>query len=42
VVREHAGAGHNDEAPPEEVLSLFARNCDKPLALLRVPKAFRR
>jgi salicylate hydroxylase len=42
VVREHASAGHNEEAPPEEVLPLFARNCDKPLALLRVPKAFRR
>jgi salicylate hydroxylase len=42
VVRERAGAGHNEEAPPEEVLPLFARNCDKPLALLRVPKAFRR
>jgi len=42
VVRDRAGAGHNEEAPPEEVLPLFARNCDKPLALLRVPKAFRR
>ena len=42
VVREHAGAGHNEEAPPEEVLPLFASNCDKPLVLLRVPKAFRR
>jgi len=42
VVRERAGAGHNEEAPPQEVLPLFARNCDKPLALLRVPKAFRR
>jgi salicylate hydroxylase len=42
VVRERAGAGHNEEAPPEEVLPLFARNCDTPLSLLRVPKAFRR
>ena len=42
VVRERAAAGHNEEAPPEEVLPLFARNCDTPLALLRVPKAFRR
>src|SRR5204862_81801 len=42
VVREHAGAGHNEEAPPEEVLPLFASNCDKPLALLRVPRTFRR
>ena len=42
VVREHAGTGHNEEAPPEEVLPLFAANCDKPLNLLRVPKVFRR
>jgi salicylate hydroxylase len=42
VVREHAGSGHNEEAPPEEVLPLFARNCDTPLSLLRVPRAFRR
>jgi salicylate hydroxylase len=41
-VRERAGTGHNEEAPPEEVLPLFARNCDTPLSLLRVPKAFRR
>ena len=42
VVREHAGSGHNEEAPPEEVLPLFAHNCDTPLSLLRVPRAFRR
>ena len=42
VVREHSGAGHNEEAPPEEVLPLFAKNCAKPLSILRVPKAFRR
>jgi 3-hydroxybenzoate 6-monooxygenase len=42
VVREDAGKGHNEEAPPEEVLPLFAHNCAKPLSLLRVPKAFRR
>ena len=42
VVREHAGTGHNEEAPPEEVLPLFTRNCEKPLGLLRVPKSFRR
>lgn len=42
VVREHAGTGHNEEAPPEEVLPLFAANCEKPLNLLRVPKVFRR
>ena len=34
--------GHNEEALPEEVLPLFAHNCDKILALLRVPKSFKR
>ena len=42
VVREHAGKGHNEEAPPDEVLPLFAHNSAKPLSLLRVPRAFRR
>jgi len=42
VVREKAGKGHNEEAPPEEVLPLFARNCDKPLSILHVPKSFKR
>jgi salicylate hydroxylase len=42
VVRERAGSGHNEEALPEEVLPLFAANCDKPLNLLRVPRIFRR
>jgi salicylate hydroxylase len=42
VVREQAGIGHNEEAPPEEVLPLFAHNCDKPMSIMRVPKAFRR
>ena len=42
VVRDKAGTGHNEEAPPEEVLPLFAHNCDKPMSILRVPKVFRR
>jgi 2-polyprenyl-6-methoxyphenol hydroxylase-like FAD-dependent oxidoreductase len=42
VVREQAGSGHNEEAPPEEVLSLFAHNCDKPMSILRVPRTFHR
>jgi 3-hydroxybenzoate 6-monooxygenase len=42
VVREQAGTGHNEEAPPEEVLDLFKHNCDKPMSILRVPKMFRR
>jgi 2-polyprenyl-6-methoxyphenol hydroxylase-like FAD-dependent oxidoreductase len=42
VVRPEAGTGHNEEAPPEEVLPLFAHNCAKPMTLLRVPKVFKR
>jgi 3-hydroxybenzoate 6-monooxygenase len=42
VVRDKVGTGHNEEAPPEEVLPLFAHNCDKPMSILRVPRAFRR
>jgi len=42
VVRERAGTGHNEEALPDEVLPLFARNCAKPLSILRVPKSFKR
>jgi 2-polyprenyl-6-methoxyphenol hydroxylase-like FAD-dependent oxidoreductase len=42
VAGDRAGTGHNEEAPPEEVLPLFARNCEKPLSLLRIPKVFRR
>jgi 2-polyprenyl-6-methoxyphenol hydroxylase-like FAD-dependent oxidoreductase len=34
--------GHNEEAAPGEVLPLFAHNCEKIMALLRVPKAFKR
>ena len=41
VVREHSGTGHNEEAPPGEVLPLFAHNCDKPMSILRVPRMFR-
>ena len=44
VVRTEAFGmeGHNEEAAPEEVLPLFAHNCDKIMALLRVPKSFKR
>jgi salicylate hydroxylase len=34
--------GHNEEAPPSEVLPLFAHNCAKPMSILRVPKVFKR
>jgi len=42
VVGKYATGGHNEEAPPQEVLPLFAHNCDKPMNLMRVPKEFRR
>src|SRR2546428_11156347 len=42
VVRDKAKSGHNEDAPPEEVLPLFAHNCDKPMSILRVPKVFKR
>src|SRR5437016_2754252 len=42
VVGKHATGGHNEEAPPEEVLPLFAHNCDKPMSIMRVPQMFRR
>lgn len=42
VVREQAGAGHNEEAPPDEVLRLFTHNCEKPMTILRAPSTFRR
>lgn len=42
VVRDKVGTGHNEEALPEEVLPLFAHNCDKPMSIMRVPKTFRR
>ncbi len=42
VVREQAGSWHNEEASPDEVLPLFAASCERPMNLLRVPRAFRR
>jgi salicylate hydroxylase len=42
IAGEQAGTGHNEEALPDEVLPLFARNCATPLSLLRIPKTFRR
>ena len=42
VVRDKALGGHNEEAPPEEVLPLFAHNCEKPMSILKVPKVFKR
>jgi 3-hydroxybenzoate 6-monooxygenase len=42
VVRDKVATGHNEEAPPEEVVPLFAEDCDTPQTILRVPKTFRR
>jgi len=42
VVRDATMKGHNEEAAPEEVLPLFARNCEQPMSILHVPKVFRR
>jgi salicylate hydroxylase len=42
IAGDQPGAGHNEEAQPAEVLPLFARNCEQPMNLLRVPKVFRR
>jgi salicylate hydroxylase len=42
VIGKHSSGGHNEEAPPEEVLPLFAHYCEKPTKLMRTPKAFKR
>jgi salicylate hydroxylase len=42
VVTKQARGGHNEEAPPGEVLPLFAHNCGKPMSIMRVPKVFKR
>jgi len=42
VVSDKIGTGHNEEALPDEVLPLFAHNCEKPMSIMRVPKTFRR
>jgi 3-hydroxybenzoate 6-monooxygenase len=42
VVRQQAGSGRNEEASPDEVLPLFAHNCDRPMSILRVPRTFHR
>jgi 2-polyprenyl-6-methoxyphenol hydroxylase-like FAD-dependent oxidoreductase len=42
VIGKHSSGGHNEEAPPEEVLPLFAHYCEKPTALMRTPKMFKR
>jgi len=42
VVREQAGSARNEEASPDEVLPLFAHNCERPMSILRVPRTFHR
>jgi salicylate hydroxylase len=42
VIGSGITGGHNEDAPPSEVLPLFAHNCAKPMSILRVPKVFKR
>jgi salicylate hydroxylase len=42
VIGKHTSTGHNEDAPPSEVLPLFAHNCDKPMSIMRVPQMFKR
>ena len=42
VIGKHSSGGHNEDAPPEEVLPLFSHYCEKPTSLMRTPKAFKR
>jgi 2-polyprenyl-6-methoxyphenol hydroxylase-like FAD-dependent oxidoreductase len=42
VIGKHTSGGHNEDASPDEVLPLFAHNCDKPMSIMRVPKVFKR
>ena len=42
VIGKHSSGGHNEEAPPSEVLPLFAHNCEKPMSIMRMPKVFKR
>jgi salicylate hydroxylase len=42
VIGSGITGGHNEEAPPSEVLPLFAHNCAKPMSIMRVPKVFKR
>jgi 3-hydroxybenzoate 6-monooxygenase len=42
IIGRHTSGGHNEDAPPSEVLPLFAHYCEKPTKLMRTPKAFKR
>ncbi|MBM3353462.1 MAG: 3-hydroxybenzoate 6-monooxygenase [Betaproteobacteria bacterium] len=42
VIGSGVQSGHNEEAPPEEVLPLFAHNCELPMRLMRKPKSYKR
>jgi salicylate hydroxylase len=42
VIGSGIRSGHNEEAPPSEVLPLFSHNCAKPMDLMRTPKVFKR
>ena len=42
TIGKEISEGHNEVAPPEEVLPQFAHYCDKPLKLMRTPKQYTR
>ena len=42
VVTGQTTADETGDALPDEVLRLFARNCDAPLRVMRIPRRFRR
>lgn len=42
VIGSGITGGHNEDAPPSEVLPLFAHNCAKPMSIMHVPKVFKR
>jgi salicylate hydroxylase len=42
VIGSRIKSGHNEEAPPSEVLPLFAHNCETAMSIMRVPKVFKR
>ena len=42
VIGKHTAGGNNVSAPPSEVLPYFARNCEMPMSIMRVPKEYKR
>ncbi len=42
VIGSAVKSGHNEEASPDEVLPLFAHNCELPMRLMKTPKSYKR